>query len=147
MELKNKPARQVQAVKEESAPLISIDKLVNLDLMIQEEKVRLKSLEKMREDLLNKLIEKKVTHEGDWSLVSKTQVRETPILEKVKKMYPDVFDRIAEVKISVVALRKALGEEKTSGVCTSKEYTQWETVYDPHSREQPEQAWRDTENL
>jgi ABC-type Fe3+ transport system substrate-binding protein len=113
---------------------LSLSQLVELDIQISDMKLTLERKEREREAIVKALVKKNITHEGDWSLIPKVQVRHQVVNKKLQLKFPQIYADIAKIKISVGDLRKRLGEDDIISVCTSKEYTQYVTVFDPQQR-------------
>lgn len=126
--LKKEHAQQVQSE-------LSLEGLVNLDVEIDEIQKLLDLKLKERELVLKSLIKRKVSHEGDWSLIRKDTVRRSVIVEELRKKYPQTFAKVAKFKVSVTDLEKVMDEDKMKDLIMTKVFTTYETVYDPHSQQ------------
>lgn len=131
----------VQIRKEKPIPVsesgfdVSLDRLVQLDVEISEAKKSIERLTDERAGLLKTLIKEGIRHQGNWSLVKKEQTRQTVDNEKLKRLFPTVYAELAKIKVSTTELRKRIGGDSMDKVCTSKTYTDYVTVYDPHNHE------------
>lgn len=126
--LKKEQSQEVQSS-------ITLQGLVDLDVEIDEMKKLLDLKMKERELVLKNLIKRNVTHDGDWSLVRKDMTRRTVDVEELRKKYPNTFAKVAKIKVSVTDLEKVMEEDKMKDLITTKVFTSYVTVYDPHGQQ------------
>ena len=115
--------------------VLSLQGLVELDVEINDIKAMLDLKMMERELVLKRLIDKGITQDGDWSLVRQDTTRRSVDTEELRKKYPNTFAKVAKITVSVTDLEKALEEDKMKDLITTKVFTKYVTVYDPHGQQ------------
>lgn len=127
--------KKEQCQETESKNELTLDTLVGLDVEIGEIKELLELKQKERDLVLNSLVKRNVTHEGDWSLIRVTKTRREVLKDELRKLHPDVYRKIAKTSVSVTDLEKVLGADNIKDLISTKAYISYQTVYDPHGLE------------
>lgn len=109
----------------------SIKKLIDIDCEIDELKRRLTHLDAERAAVLHSLVVARVFHEGNFSLVRKERTRRKVIIEKVRKYFPDVYQEVGTVSITLKDLEAVLPARDVASVVETQTFVDYKPVFDP----------------